>query len=137
MQLEKKIRYHTVAIPLPLNYQLLSFTYTLHSFPDWLASTLREILPCSLWPNQLGPSFPVSSPFPEATDPTTGSPSRSSSSSDDSTLRTTATVNFTLQTPIINTSDPKDMSPTGVASLHSVCFWTLLFLTTLGTMGSF
>ena len=153
------LKYFSGGDCIPALKLLLYILHTSHSFPDWLASTLREILACSLWPNQLGSLVPTSSPLPMATDLTTEPPSGSSSSSDGS-QRTAATVKFT---PTINTytdfgssasgddstlgtatrttgpfstfTDPKDMFPTGLASVHSVCLWTLLLLTTLAIMG--
>ena len=153
------LKYFSGGDCIPALKLLIEIYLTLHSFPDWLASTLREILACSLWPNQLGSLVPISSPLPMATDLTTEPPSESSSS----TQRTTATVKLTSQNPTINTytdfgsspsgddstlgtatrrtgpfstfTDPKDMFPTGVASVRSACLWTSLLLTTLTIMG--
>ena len=116
-----------VALSIPFS------THTLHSFSDFIANQLRKTLACNQWPHQLGLLVPVSSPPPVVSVQTTEPPSGNISSSDDSTPRTRATTITNPTWP--NPTWRIDLFPDGVASLHSVSLWVLLFLTIFATLG--
>lgn len=106
------------------------------SFPHWLANILKPAFPCSQWPSRHGPVTgppPESSPSsPVVIDQTTQP--LSGSSSDDSTLRTTATMRPTWPNPTFTLGTNEFVI--GAASFHSVCTWTLLLLTVVAISGS-